>query len=120
MRVTGLSAGIPGTGLSATVERNPDQPGNIYWLGDFAATTVPKFTLGKRPEGRPSLPADFERAIQEDEISHNWWIKMRMTLANYIMPEKHFPYHNNPELTSDQLLSNRALNIQPAPDERDA
>ena|SRR5215471_4584964 len=285
MTVTSLSAGIPGTALSASVGRNPDQPDNIYWLGDFAARTVPKFTLGKRPQGlvptylhavvpltwtilrvsdvakpvawmyadwhdfrggrtvlalcgsvtnyrdlRPdtdngtdlgwypssamgleaimkamaegreadvradmetadksmasvadmaftltrlprshvlasgycevlaeifthidnfrtqaaekidtfllgaplwvtptvatplsarSLPPDFERAIQEDEIGHNWWTELRMRLANYIMPEKHFLYHNNPELTSEQLLSKPALNIQPASDERD-
>src|SRR5258708_19637849 len=54
MRVTGLSAGIPGTGLSASVGRNPDQPDNIYWLGDFAARTVPTFTLAKPPH--PLLP----------------------------------------------------------------
>jgi hypothetical protein len=55
MSVTGLSAGIPGTGLSASVGPNPDQPDNIYWLGDLAARTVPKFTVGKRPRG--SVPA---------------------------------------------------------------
>ena len=71
------------------------------------------------PLSTRSLPPDFERAIQEDEIGHNWWIKLRMKLANYIMPEKHFLYHNNPELTSEQLLSNPALNVQPASDERD-
>jgi hypothetical protein len=36
---------------SASVARNPDQPDNIYWLGDFAARAVPKFTLGERPQG---------------------------------------------------------------------
>lgn len=282
VRVTGLSAGIPGTGLSASIGRNADQPENIYWLGDLAAKSVPTFTLGERPQGtgpaylhavipltwtilrvsdiakpvawmyadwhdfrggrivvalcgsvtnyrdlRPdtdsgtelgwypssamgleaimramaegreadvradmgtadqsmasvadmaftltrlprshvlasgycevlaeifthienfrtqatekvdtfllgapllvtptvatplsgrSLPADFERAIQEDEIGQNWWMKLRMRLANYIMPEKHFLYHNNPELTSGQLLSTPALNIQSSSD----
>jgi hypothetical protein len=286
MRVTGLSAGIPGTGISLNVGRNPDQPDNIYWLGDFAARTVPKFTLGMRSQGlvptylhavipltwtilrvsdiakpvawmyadwndfrsgrtvialcgsvtnyrdlRPgtdngtdlgwypsnamgleaimramadgreadvradmktadqsmasvadmaftltrlprshvlasgycevlaeiftkienfrtqsvekidtfllgaplwvtptiatplstrSLPTDFQRAIQEDEIGHHWWTELRIKLANYIMPEKHFLYHDNPQLTSEQLLSNPALNIQSAPDERDS
>lgn len=58
VRVTGLSVGIPGTGLSASVGRSPDQPDNIYWLGDFAAKTVPTFTLGKRPQGLvPPLPS---------------------------------------------------------------
>jgi hypothetical protein len=71
------------------------------------------------PLSNRSLPADFKRAIQEDDFFHNWWIELRMKLANQIMPEKHFLYHNNPELTSEQLLSNPALNIQPASDERD-
>jgi hypothetical protein len=63
------------------------------------------------PLSTRSLPADFERAIQEDEIGHNWWTKLRMKLANYIMPEKHFLYHNNPELTSEPGTHWRSSNF---------
>jgi hypothetical protein len=59
------------------------------------------------------IPPEFEAAIEEDRSRGNPWRSLRIRLANWIMPRKHFLYAEGDELSETELLSNPVLTTMP-------